>query len=351
MKYLKTRQEYVDQYDRITVEKCRWASTSITPELVEKHDTTKRDKAGFERVSHAFNELHVWFVAGEMYSKKEETISKWMEKDAARDRFLERAQPPIVNCLTCNREMNVTSKHLDTSLDDKDRVLFMYDCILDHLPRRSFYDNGEEWKYKKPLCEKCGTPVDITDEDTEEVWKSVLTCSRCGHVKVNEIERTANKEEEIDPNFEKDRERFCSEKEGMKYVEWIRTAHELSDILDKKKEKEENRELYDRVTKLQKLTIPQVKDHLTQALKSSAYSNLVFDQPLIERIVSISFSVEDLTDQAEYDSRTKLTRLLKDSLEETNWRLMTDGITYRLGFLQGRIRVYEKEEEIVKLLK
>ena len=32
------------------------------------------------------------------------------------------------------------------------------------------------------------------------------------------------------------------------------------------------------------------------------------------------------------------------------WRLMSDGIHYRLGLLGGRLRAYEREEELVTIV-
>lgn len=36
---------------------------------------------------------------------------------------------------------------------------------------------------------------------------------------------------------------------------------------------------------------------------------------------------------------------------DTNWRLMTDGISYRTGILTGRLRAYETEEDLLRLVK
>jgi hypothetical protein len=52
----------------------------------------------------------------------------------------------------------------------------------------------------------------------------------------------------------------------------------------------------------------------------------------------------------EYDSIHDLQKLLKEALSPTNWRLMSDGVTYRLGFLQGRLRGMEGEEKLRELL-
>jgi hypothetical protein len=38
-------------------------------------------------------------------------------------------------------------------------------------------------------------------------------------------------------------------------------------------------------------------------------------------------------------------------LEATNWRLMSDGISYRVGFLTGRFHGYEHEEDLANLMR
>ena len=284
-------------------------------------------------------------------SNMAKTKDKWMRADEDLDNFCESATAPNgIECLTCNREMFVSYSHLETNLDDKPRMLYMFDCTLGHLPRRAFYDNGEEWKREKPKCPKCNAEVEEKEEDTDKLFKTTMTCPSCGNVEVREIKRTANKKEKPDPNFEKDRKRFCDDEEGRKYVDWIRTAEELTKVLDKQKEKEDNKELYDKVEELKKLSVPQVKQHLTEALEKEPYTNLLFEQPDIGRIVSVGFSIEDPTDQGEFDSRTKLAKAIKKALGETNWRLMSEGIACRLGVLTGRIRAYEKEDELVKLV-
>lgn len=352
MQYLKPKQDYIDRYDRITVRECRWAENAITKDSLKDHYKKTTKKAELDRTAVAFNRLHLWFVQGERYKKKEETIARWMQEDEKKDAFFERTQPPSnITCHTCGREMFVSYKHLEDYYDDRPlRVLFMFDCPQGHLPRRAFYNNGEEWYREKPRCVKCTADVEEEAEITDTAYKTTLTCPNCKHVEVQEVEKVVIEEEKEDTSFEKDRARFCYGKDGEEYLAWMKTAEELNTFLDKKKEKEENKELYDRVAALKKLSIPQVKQFLTEVLENEPYTNLAFEQPSMDRVVSIGFSIEDPTDQGEYDSRTKLSRFLKKKLEETNWRLMSDGITYRLGVLTGRVRIYEKEEELVKLV-
>lgn len=349
-KHLKSNQYYSDLYDKLTVEQCRRLEQLGKEVDIPNNENEKFSQEEKERMKKSFNELHLYFVTGERYKNKSETINKWMKQDEDLDRFFESAKAPEgIPCLTCGRDMFVSYKNLETHIDKPDRVMFMYDCTLGHLPRRSFYDNGEEWKYEKPLCPKCGAPFIQVDEDTETLFKCISTCPKCGNVEISEIPRTTSGQE-VDPDFQSDRARFCDDKKGMEYVGWMSNLKELNVILDKQKEKENNKELYDKVANLKKLSVPQLKEFLIESLKDAFYKNLVFEQPVIERIVTIGFSIEDPTDQIEYDSKNKLTKLFKNTLENTNWRLMSEGVSYRLGILSGRLRVYEKEEDIAKLI-
>jgi hypothetical protein len=349
---LQEKEYYINRYDHATVEECRWAEKAITTQDVKKYSNEKIDEVEILRLSRVFNELHLWFLIGERYARKEEIISGWMQKDRDKDHLYETAQAPThILCLTCSREMVLSSKHLETRLDASDRVLFMYDCTLGHLPRRAFYNTGEEWDYKPPLCRKCNAPLDQEDHDSEEKLKWTLLCPKCGHTETHEIDRT-KKEDELDPDFEKDRARFCSEKEGREYVEWMNTAKELTAILDKQKEKEKEKDVYDAVAKIKKLTIVQLENVLRDPIEVVGYVKFDLGKPTIEKDVTIDFSAQDAkSDRKEYDSVHELQGLIKRHLEPTNWRLMSDGVSYRLGFLSGRLRAYEKEEDLVKLVK
>ena len=87
-------------------------------------------------------------------------------------------------------------------------------------------------------------------------------------------------------------------------------------------------------------------------LKKEEYINLDFSKPGIGRDIIINFTVQDnKTDRGEYDSRIQLQRTIKKTLENTNWRLTSDGVIYRLGILSGRLKGYENDEDLIKLVK
>ena len=48
-------------------------------------------------------------------------------------------------------------------------------------------------------------------------------------------------------------------------------------------------------------------------------------------------------------SEDTLKKLIKEALADTNWRLMSDGIHYRLGYLSGNLKAYEQEEDLFEL--
>lgn len=67
--------------------------------------------------------------------------------------------------------------------------------------------------------------------------------------------------------------------------------------------------------------------------------------------VYVGFScLDSKSDRSDYDSRKTLKKLVDEALEDTNWRLMSDGISYRLGYLNGWLRAYEREEDIKNLV-
>ena len=43
-------------------------------------------------------------------------------------------------------------------------------------------------------------------------------------------------------------------------------------------------------------------------------------------------------------------KLVDSALSDTNWRLVSDGISYRLGYLNGRVKAYEGEEAMKELV-
>ena len=109
---------------------------------------------------------------------------------------------------------------------------------------------------------------------------------------------------------------------------------------------------YKKARKIKKLKVNELKKKIEKVLVKEKYLNLQFDKPEMGQFVTIPFTIEDANNKRkEYDSRTKCRRIIKTALEKTNWRLMSEGISYRLGYLSGRLKGYENEDDIAQLFK
>ena len=63
------------------------------------------------------------------------------------------------------------------------------------------------------------------------------------------------------------------------------------------------------------------------------------------------FSIHDAKERSESQSMGDLKKAITKNLQGTNWRLMSDGVDYRLGMLSGRLRGYEREEDLLELVR
>ena len=120
---------------------------------------------------------------------------------------------------------------------------------------------------------------------------------------------------------------------------------------DKYKEKDKNKEKYKKVEKLEKLTFIQLKNKISSILEEKGFVCLDFDKPEIDKDIKIDFTVQDSKDERKpMESEADLKSILKKTLKETNWRLINNNVYCRLGILSGRLRGYEKEEDLLKLV-
>lgn len=340
MNYLKDRQYYVDLFDRITVEKCRRMEKSFNP---KRSSSDPKDKVRYqwEKVC---ADVMMSFVTGEQYARKEQAINEWMKRDEQRDQFLENTELALEpSCLRCGDQLDFRDKHLYGT--DNDRVLFFFECSKCK-KKRAFFDDGEEFIPKKPKCEKCGV---LLKESTKHEGKKLTIIRHCDSCGFDDDFVYDGEKEKPDPNFAKDRARFClSEEEGKKYLDFRFKLEGLKPLLDEIEDREKNKSLYDQVEKIKKLTVAQLRNILAPELKKAGYSSLFFSEPKIDRNVIIDFKVEDTKNgRVEYDSKNNLKKLLNKLLSNTNWNLMTNGPDYRMGILTGQLKGLESEEDLL----
>ena len=353
MTHLRPKQEYIDRYDKITVQDCRWRENfhnnyQPSEELMAKAPSPDFHKA-VGKISLHYDLL---FATLDWYDRKESTINEWMENDRHRDELLETAKPPQdIRCLKCYSLITADDKILH-DITGPVRVLFLYDC-KNCDTRRCFFNDGEEYIRKPRTCEKCNSEVEQRSERVEDERIIITTtCGKCGHLATEEID-LRTKQEEPDPDYEKDRARFCLTAETVKKPRDEKWQLEgMAKMVDEWKEKEKHKEDYDAVKRIQKLTVIDLEKLIVPLVEVAGYVKLQFGTPDMGRDLIVPFSVNDAkSGRSDWDSSHTLQKLLKEALRATNWRLMTEGISYRLGILTGRLRAYEREEDLLALVR
>jgi hypothetical protein len=180
---------------------------------------------------------------------------------------------------------------------------------------------------------------------------TVETCLKCGHSVTDEMDLSV-KEEKPDPYFAKDRVRFCLSKEEYdKKREDKWRADNMANEGKQREEWEKKEKDFAAISKIKKLTITDLEKLFVPICEKAGYARFLLGAPHMGRDLSVPFTVQETkSDRAEHIGTKELKKLVQTELEGTNWRLMSDGISYRLGILSGHLRAYEREEDLLKLI-
>jgi predicted RNA-binding Zn-ribbon protein involved in translation (DUF1610 family) len=277
-----------------------------------------------------------------------------MEEDEAKDDKLASAQIAGTYCRTCGKDMRVISKDYMHREDHKaDDILIMLECV-DCNKRIAFWEDGSEWEGPKHVCEKCGGKTISKHTKKNNVLTSTETCEKCKYVKTDSLDLTITKREPdpIDPNLNVDIKRFVFDSEMMfKFEQKMKHFERMAKLHATAEDKIQRPEVYDALKQVRKLKIVQLKELLESIIVKEGYSDFKLGDPQIGREVSLEFSCLDArNEREEYHSKKTLHKTIEKSLEDTNWRVMSSGVSYRLGYLSGNLRAYESEEDIKKLV-
>lgn len=357
--YLKDEQHYIDLYDLLTIERCLdiikfWqkAYKEKSNENEIKNLPKEEKEKGFQRILN----IELFATKGQEYQRKKETIAKWVEEGRVKqDKYDNAPEPQNIHCPNCNSLMQTTMKHLEDYMDEPMRVLFFFECPSCK-KRRGVYENGEERESKPDLCPQCGKEVKVVYSRKGKVITTKISCTNCKFKKteVDDLEKShtefLKKEEEDRELLKKYRNEFClTDEKGKEYIETIE-AMEVANVVHEEEAQKYDSPIYQRSLQLKKTTISDLEKLLTKVLEKQKYTKLSFDKPEIGQYVIVPFTVQD-TDSSRKDriSVSELEKLIKNALEDTNWRLLSNSVFYRLGYLEGRLKGYESEEDMLKL--
>jgi len=360
MKYLRPREHYEDIYDEGTVDQCRFLhhhKLEVTDKDIEEAGASPEEKARLQEVKGLWidvvQEMAAFFAAAERFNNKEAWIEKMMAEDKTKDHILATALPPHnTRCRKClGKDLRTISKDLWHGDEKRNRVLFMFKCG-DCGTNTAFFDDGEEWIVEPTRCSECKTEkVTYVKTDENDILTLTYTCQRCDHV-WQEIHDYSHKPEEEtpDPNYEEDRKLYCYSKKVREWAEDLRNRP--AQYTRPSWEESETERLYiAELAKIEMLTASQVDKRLSKLLAKNGFEDFALGKPDMEKELQVMFTaIDDKEGRSGDDSKRTVWKLISKELEQSNWRLVRSSLEYRVGYIKGRLKVYESKIEIEKLV-
>lgn len=357
MRYLKDDQYYEDLYDLVTIKRCLEIEDSAYKSYMNKKGSLSSSSAeDYRKVTDLVAEFRKGYYLAERYQKKSEKIEDWKRKDTQLQNLYDNSKyPPINSCYACESTQVIpTLKDIDNSADGRSEITFWYECSSCKL--KQHYDKqGRFIPRQKFYCQKCYAELKKTHSRSGDVITTYITCIGCDFKDTEKLD-LAGDESEFKRSEQRDRELLSkyrskftlSEEDVLDFINSMDTIDELKK-LNAKSENGKYDPVIKKLKQIRSLKTSEIKEFLQKALDDSGYTNLTFLPSKVDKYITIEFSVEDTNEHSEYNSKRKLKKLIQNTLKLTNWRLMSDGLTYRLGCLSGSIKGYSTEEDLYKL--
>lgn len=361
LSHLKERKYYEDLYDRQTVDEARRSIKYYENFYDDLRAKLPKDET-VDKPGNAFvlNLFYMQAVGDELlrrYDNRDTEIAGWIARDEGRDSKVADARLIVEpQCQHCEKyglritDKTLLSRERNGNYDDPEIVLFTLHCS--HCDKNSAYwEDGVVWEIKPTLCPKCRAKMNTKTAHTKQALVFKYSCLSCSHDYKEKMD-LSTKEEALGPDFDKDRSHYClNDKEfRTRLITMHRDFIQMAEFGKEWKEKEDNKHIYDAVKAMKKPRIAELVSLLQPVLDKDGYVEFSLDKPEIGKDVFVGFSCLDTnSDRSDSDSKKILRKLIKETLEVTNWRLMSEGISYRLGYLSGRVRAFEREEDLKQL--
>ena len=356
MNYVREPSYYDDLYDLLTVNECLRAESFSTL------DSEPDSKFPEQKIKHIWqkvgNDLYLYYKKGERYQNKSKVIADWKLRDQQlQDIYDHTPIPRLQSCNLCNGDLKVIDKILIDYEDKKQHLEFMVEC--QKCNKKSEINEDGSFRVRKPKrCIKCSSDVTTTYSRTKQVITTTYSCGGCGHVETDVLNLSSDDTEykkrqtEDRELLDKYRLKYClSEKEGQDFIRDTLQL-EISTKHFKELEEKEADPSYKIAQSIKKSSIVEIEALINKSLELTGFINLSLDKPEIDRYVIVPFTIlESKIDRPEWDSTHNLQKLLIKTLEPTNWRLMSAGISYRTGYLSGKLKAYETTDDLMKMVK
>lgn len=357
--YLKQEQHYIDLYDLFTINECLDLIRFYQKVYKEKSTHEDLKKIPAEKILKGFSMVLNWnlyAIKGNSYKHKKERIQEWVNRDQKKQDKYNNTPEPTFYCPSCKTQMESFHKTIDHTTDDQNlRILFFFKCPTCD-KREGVYDTGEIRISKPYLCPKCNKEATYTHKERGKISKWTTECKSCGYKneEIDDFEKKHaewdKKEQEDKALLEKYRKEYClDEKEGEECLLNLEAMEYTKFAKEDEIQKNDN-PAYEALSHIKKIEINELESLLTKSLEKDNFAELSFEKPELAQNVLVPF-----TTQNSAQSRNKqkavhdLETIIKETLKDTNWRLTSDGITNRLGYLSGSLKGYETEDDLIKL--
>jgi DNA-directed RNA polymerase subunit M/transcription elongation factor TFIIS len=360
--YLKSQEYYEELYDTHTAKQCRECEeyvNDVFSAVENKIAATdfEEHRPGWYLQYSTFYLSFVEMAAVLRYHERSKAVLQWMQDDKEKDQRIAHAQlANIPPCPSCGHGLVIFNKYYlrrdGWTANNGQDIMLMYECKSCH-KRSSYWHDGTVWDGPLTYCDKCGASMVMTAEETKTSATFTYTCTNCSHSYSEKMDFSKRaKKDELDRMLEEDRKRFCLDDQTLlKIKDRLYHMGRLGQLHADASEKTENSDVYDAVKDIKQLKVAQVIEQLRLATEKMNYIEFKFGDPQLGREVIIDFNCLDASpDRDEAHSKKELQKAIKNCLADTNWRLMSDGVSYRLGYLTGQLKAYEGEEELKKLV-
>lgn len=343
--YTQPDQFYVDNYDRFIIKELKDLEKNLPPDFVVQSSLS--DTQIFSFIGHENRAISKFFTRAFLFAnRRKQVIEGRKQSDVEKDRLIqETVIPQRVLCNQCDSKMNFDSHLFKDSYNE--RILFVFTCKY-HSQKKVVYADGKEYHFKQRRCKLCGaTEFKSTSEENKNVLVLTDICQSCGDIEILELEA----DDEDQTITEEDRKKYCLQFTGIshffqdleainQYTEWVKERDAEKDV---KKQFE--------VDKIKKINVPALEILLKKATEKVGFTKFEFIKTDLSKFAMRTFTALDPTTHSERDSVKMMAKRLEEVLFDSNWRLISNSISYRLGIVTGRIRAYETEDDLLTLAK
>ena len=340
-KFRRTDEYYNDQYDRDTISSMKEIEREMDAAEKSFH-IDPNDLKSPENNTAYFSYRRKYLNTGVAYAReKRSVIEERMRMDDQKDRMINaQVIPSNIQCLVCGDDMQF---ELYDFLEKDTKMLMWFSCPQGHPPRRAFYGTGEEYKAPEDRCDGCGGSIQSSKKRTKTKLTFTEICKGCKKKTV--IEFNISPKGMPPPIDETERKKYCIDFIGRRnFEEDLQSIADLPKII----EGQDAKGKYE-FKNINKMNIAQLEEKLTNAIDKSGFVKIQFDKPKISRYLTVEFSVQDTQEREEAKSIKALKKLVDTTLFTTNWRLMSPGFEYRLGFLSGQLKGFSLDEDLLKI--